>query len=58
MSAPFIPLPLLSTAEWHEMNALRKAISNGPSMVSPDKQERFAALFTRSLIGKGDRPLK
>jgi hypothetical protein len=57
MSAPFIPLPLLSQEEWQELNALRKAISSSPSTVVPDKQERFTALFARSLIGKGNPPL-
>lgn len=57
MSAPFIPLPLLSQEEWQELDALRKAISSGPSAVVPDKQERFTALFARSLMGKGNPPL-
>jgi len=58
MSAPFIPLPLLSKTEWKELDALRQAISDSPSTVVPEKQERFAALFARSLLGKGDKPLK
>jgi len=44
--------------EWKELNALRQAISDNPSTVVPEKQERFAALFARSLLGKGDKPLK
>lgn len=57
MSAPFIPFPLLSSEEWLELNVLRKAISDSPSTVTPEKQERFSALFARSLIGKGNQPL-
>jgi len=57
MSAPFVPLPLLSPQEWKELDALRLAISDGPSTVVPEKQERFASLFARSLLGKGDHPL-
>jgi len=57
MSAPFISLPLLSPEEWKELNALRLAISEAPATVVPEQQERFAALFARSLIGKGNQPL-
>lgn len=57
MSAPFIPLPSLSKEEWEELNALRQAISESPATVVPEKQERFSALFARSLLGKGNRPL-
>ena len=57
MSAPFIPLPSLSADEWKELQTLRKAISEAPSTVIPSQQERFAALFARSLIGKGNAPL-
>lgn len=58
MSAPFIPFPSLSKEEWQELDALRKAISDSPATVVPEKQERFSALFARSLIGKGNQPLK
>jgi hypothetical protein len=58
MSAPFIPSPLLSRDEWQELNVLREAISDSPSTVVPEKQERFAALFARSLLGKGNQPLQ
>lgn len=58
MSAPFVPFPSLSKEEWQELNALRKAISDSPATVVPEKQERFSALFARSLIGKGNQPLK
>ncbi len=57
MSAPFLPFPLLSPEEWLELNVLRKAISESPSTVTPDKQERFSALFARTLMGKGNLPL-
>lgn len=58
MSAPFIPSPLLSRDEWQELNVLREAISDSPATVVPEKQERFAALFARSLLGKGNQPLQ
>lgn len=58
MSAPFIPLPSLSSEEWKELNALRKAISEAPAAVVPEHQERFSALFARTLLGKGNRPLQ
>lgn len=58
MSAPFVPFPSLSKEEWQELNALRNAISDSPATVVPEKQERFSALFARSLIGKGNQPLK
>lgn len=58
MSAPFVPLPLLSPQEWEELDALRRAITQAPAAVVPDKQERFASLFARSLLGKGDHPLQ
>jgi len=57
MSAPFLPFPLLSPEEWLELNVLRQAISENPATVAPDKQERFSALFARTLIGKGNLPL-
>jgi hypothetical protein len=57
MSAPFFPSPLLSAEEWDELTALRKAISDSPAAVVPEKQERFSALFARSLLGKGNQPL-
>lgn len=48
------PSPFLSQEEWEELNALRLAISDNPAAVVPEKQEQFAALFARSLLGKGD----
>lgn len=51
------PSPLLSKEEWKELDALRKAISQNPASVVPWQQERFSALFIRSLLGKGDLPL-
>lgn len=57
MTAPPSPPTLLSPAEWKELQALRKAITDAPSTVVPSKQERFAALFARSLLGKGNAPL-
>jgi len=49
-----LPSPFLSPEEWDELNALRLAISDNPAAVAPQKQEQFAALFARSLLGKGD----
>jgi hypothetical protein len=39
----------LTEKEWKEMDALRKAITNYPQSVAPQKQERFTELFVRSL---------
>lgn len=58
MSAPFVPCPLLSAEEWQELQALRRSISEAPSTVVTEKQERFTALFARSLMGKGNIPLQ
>lgn len=44
----------LTTEEWIELNALRKAINYDPSTVCPEKMERFTDLFVRSIEGKGD----
>ena len=51
-------LTSLSPSEKEEMNALRLAISHCPATVATRDQERFTALFIRSLIGKGDKPLE
>jgi hypothetical protein len=60
-SFPMVPTiersPDLSDDEWTEVQALRKAITEAPSTVVPWRMERFAELFTRSLLGKGDLPL-
>jgi hypothetical protein len=45
----------LTEREWHELQVLRRAISDSPSSVHPMKMERFSELFARSLAGKGDR---
>jgi hypothetical protein len=39
----------LSKEEFEEMDALRKAISQNPAYVHPDRQERFTELFVKSL---------
>jgi hypothetical protein len=39
----------LSKEEFNEMDVLRKAISQNPAYVHPDKQERFTELFVKSL---------
>lgn len=44
----------LTEREWHELQALRRAISDSPASVHPKKMERFSELFARSLAGKGD----
>jgi hypothetical protein len=43
----------LSDDEFKEMDDLRKAISQNPAYVHPDKMETFTELFVRSLEGKG-----
>ena len=45
------PSPYLSSAEWEELNALRLAISHSPTTVVAEQQERFTALFVRSIFG-------
>lgn len=45
----------LTTSEWYEIQALRRAISENPAAVHPIKMERFSELFAKSLAGKGDR---
>lgn len=52
------PSSFLSAIEWQELDALRKAISDNPASAIPSQQERFTALFTRSLMGKGDMPIQ
>lgn len=42
----------ITDAEWHEMNAIRKAINDHPASVHPDKMERFSELFVQTLIRK------
>jgi hypothetical protein len=49
------PRAKLSSAEWDELQALRRAISWNPASVHYAKMELFAELFSRSLIGKGDQ---
>jgi hypothetical protein len=44
----------MNQEEWDEMNALRRAISDNPAAVHPDKQERFTELLVRSWPAKGD----
>jgi hypothetical protein len=46
----------LTDDEWKEMNSLRKAISYDPSTVVPEKMEKFAELFVRSIEGADDSP--
>jgi hypothetical protein len=48
----------LSIEEWKEIQYLRRAISDNPFAVTTERQERFSALFSKSIIGKGDLPLK
>ena len=58
MTLPIAPAsPDLSTEEWREAQALRKAISDNPAAVVASKMEQFSALFVRSLAGKGNQPL-
>lgn len=46
----------LTSQEWDEMVALKKAINENPFSVTPEKQELFTQLFVKSLAGKGDDP--
>ena len=42
-------LTTMTKSEWEEMNVLRKAISEYPSAISSEEQERFSQLFVQSL---------
>jgi len=44
----------MTKEEWNEMDYLRKAISDQPSSVSPEKMEKFTELFVKSLEGADD----
>jgi hypothetical protein len=44
----------MTKEEWDEMNSLRKAISEQPSSVIPEKMQKFAQLFVKSLEGADD----
>ena len=44
----------ITTEEWKEMDTLRRAISQLPSSVVPDRMERFTELFVKSLFGADD----
>lgn len=49
-----IAQPKMTTEEWNEMDTLRKAISDLPSSVTPEKMEKFTELFVKSLEGADD----
>lgn len=44
----------MTKEEWSEMDTLRKAISDLPSSVTPEKMEKFTELFVKSLDGADD----
>lgn len=44
----------LSDSEWNEMDALRRAIKDGPPSVAFHQMERFTELFVRTLPYEGD----
>ncbi len=44
----------MTDEEWNELDALRKAISDNPAAVHPDKQERFTELLVQSWPATGD----
>lgn len=46
----------LTTEEWNELVALKKAINEYPSTVCPQKMEKFTELLVRSWEGKSDSP--
>lgn len=48
----------LTPVEWRRLNHLRVEISRNPAAIVPEEQEEFAELFARSLVGKGDQPIK
>jgi len=50
--------PDLTPVEWRRLNHLRVEISRNLAAIVPEQQEEFAELFARSLLGKGDRPVK
>lgn len=39
----------LTDSEWDEMDAIRRAILDGPPFVASHKMERFSELFVRTL---------
>jgi len=43
----------LTTAEWNEMDALRKAINQNPQSVHPEKMEQFTEYLVRSMKEMG-----
>lgn len=43
----------LTSDEWEELVALKKAINDDPASVHYDKMERFSDLMVRSLQEKG-----
>lgn len=43
----------LSTEEWKELDALKKAINDRPAAVVPEKMEEFTAYLVRSLKERG-----
>jgi hypothetical protein len=43
----------LTDAEWHEMDALRKAINQSPQSVHPEKMEQFTEYLVRSMKENG-----
>jgi hypothetical protein len=44
----------LSDAEWQEMDALRKVISQRPQALIPEKMEKFTEYMVRSLKELGN----
>ena len=44
----------LSDSEWSEMDAIRRAIKDGPPSVAFHQMERFSELFVRTLPYEGD----
>lgn len=43
----------LSTGEWEELTALKRAINDNPATVHFEKMERFSELMVRSLRERG-----
>lgn len=57
MNTPLNP-QIISDEEFREMVRLKREIDGYPQSVAPEHQERFTELMVKSLMGKGDKPLK
>jgi hypothetical protein len=44
----------ITETEWEELVSLKKAITENPASVVPEKLELFSKLFVKTLSGKGN----